>query len=148
MTLTMTQEERESFLSSVRVAIISIPEDGRGPLTVPVWYSYADGEFQVWTGGSSRKAELIRKAGRFSICVQRDKEPYQYVSAEGPLTKMEAIQLESELKPLVYRYLGQEQGDRFLERLGGESAGTGDVLIRMKPKRWLTSDYAKAGETG
>lgn len=146
MALTMTQVERESFLADVNVAIISIPEEGRGPLTVPVWYNFVDGEIVVWTGGNSRKARLLRQAGRFSICVQRDQEPYKYVSAEGPLIGMEAIELESELKPLVYRYMGQERGDQFLSQLGGESAGTGDVLIRMKPERWLTTDYAKAGE--
>jgi hypothetical protein len=144
----MTPAERDAFLAEIHVAVVSIPEEGRGPLTVPVWYAYGpDREFQIWTGGNSRKAKLLRKASRFTICVQQETQPYKYVSAEGPLVGMEAIDLERELRPLVYRYLGRKEGDAFLDGLGGESAGTGDVLIRMKPERWLSSDYAKAGDS-
>ena len=46
MSLTMSKIEREAFLKEVHVAIISIPETDRGPLTVPVWYVYdTDGSF-------------------------------------------------------------------------------------------------------
>jgi hypothetical protein len=37
MSLAMTKQEREAFLAEVHVGVISIPEPGRGPLTVPVW---------------------------------------------------------------------------------------------------------------
>lgn len=40
MSLFMTKRERETFLADVHVGIISIAEQGRGPLTVPVWYAY------------------------------------------------------------------------------------------------------------
>jgi nitroimidazol reductase NimA-like FMN-containing flavoprotein (pyridoxamine 5'-phosphate oxidase superfamily) len=43
MTLTMTKEEREAFLAAVHVAVISVAEDGHGPLMVPIWYSYEPG---------------------------------------------------------------------------------------------------------
>ncbi len=145
MSLTMTKEEREAFLAEVHVAIISIPESRRGPLTLPVWYAFTpDGEFHIWTGGTSRKAQLLRQAGRFSLCVQQETRPYKYVSAEGPVLSIEPIQLERDLRPLVYRYLDLEQGNNFIQQLGGDSAGTGDILIRMKPDRWLSEDYAKS----
>ena len=55
MSLTMTKQEREAFLAGVHVGVISIPEPGRGPLTVPVWYSYdPGGELRVVTGRTSR----------------------------------------------------------------------------------------------
>ena len=44
MSLAMTRQEREGFLASVHVGIISIAEDGRGPLTVPIWYAYEPGK--------------------------------------------------------------------------------------------------------
>lgn len=37
MTLLMTREEREMFLADLHVALVSIPEEARGPLTVPIW---------------------------------------------------------------------------------------------------------------
>jgi hypothetical protein len=81
MSLAMTKREREAFLADLHVGIISIPEEGRGPLTVPIWYSYEPGgELRVVTARTSRKAQLLQHAGRFSVCVQTETPPYKYVS--------------------------------------------------------------------
>ena len=67
VSLAMTKQERETFLADLHVGIISIPDEGRGPLTVPIWYSYEPGgELRVVTARTSRKAQLLRHAGRFS----------------------------------------------------------------------------------
>ena len=143
MPMKMTQEERAAFLNEVHVAVISVPDPGRGPLAVPVWYAYVpQDEFHIWTGGDSHKVALLREAGRCSICVQQETPPYKYVSVEGPVA-MEPIQLERDLRPLVYRYLGPEEGQAYIEGLGGDTAGTGDLLIRVKPERWRTLDFSK-----
>ena len=144
MSIKMSREKREAFLAEMWVAIISVPEAGRGPLTVPVWYAYEPGgEIRVWTGGGARKVQLLKKAGRFSLCVQQPTRPYKYVSVEGPVVAIEPIDLERDLRPLVYRYMGPQEGQQFLDDLGGDKAGTGDVLIRMTPERWLTADYSQ-----
>jgi hypothetical protein len=84
VSLTMTKQQRESFLADLHVGIISIPEEGRGPLTVPIWYSYEPGgELRVVTARTSRKARLLQRAGRFSLCAQTETPPYKYVSVEG-----------------------------------------------------------------
>jgi len=143
VSLAMTKQERETFLAGLHIAIISIPEEGRGPLTVPIWYSYEPGgELRVVTGGTSRKAQLLRHAGRFSICVQTETEPYKYVSVEGPVVAIELADVERDRRPLVHRYLGAQRGDRYIEETRGKYFG--NVLVRMVPQRWLTVDYAKA----
>ena len=87
MALTMTKREREAFLAGVHVGMISIAEEGRGPLTVPIWYTYAPGgELQLITGRHSRKGRLLTQAGRCSLCVHTESPPYRYVSVEGPIT--------------------------------------------------------------
>jgi hypothetical protein len=43
MSRTTTNIERERFLADMHVGMISIAEDGRGPLIVPIWYGYAPG---------------------------------------------------------------------------------------------------------
>ena len=40
MSMKLTRAERDAFLAGVHIAIIAIPEEGKGPLTVPVWYRY------------------------------------------------------------------------------------------------------------
>ena len=144
MALTMTKMEREAFLADVHVGIISLAEEGRGPLTVPIWYAYAPGgELRLLTGRNSRKGRLLTQAGRFSLCVQTEAPPYRYVSVEGPITAIEAVDVERDLRPLAHRYLGAEKGDSFVEQMrGGQS---GNILIRMRPERWLTADYSKEG---
>lgn len=143
MATNMTEAEREAFLADVHVCVLSIPEAGRGPLTVPVWYAYEPGgEVRIWTGANARKVKLLRAAERFSVCVQQESPPYKYVSVEGPVVGIDPIDLERDLRPLVYRYMGPDEGDKFLAQLG-DTPGDGDVLIRMRPERWLTEDYSK-----
>ena len=104
MSLTMTKEEREAFLAAVHVGVISVAEDGRGPLTVPIWYSYEPGgEVRVITARASRKGRLLERAGRFSLCAQTETPPYKYVSVEGPIVAIEAADLERDRRPLATR---------------------------------------------
>ena len=137
----MTKEEREAFLADLHVGVISIAEEGRGPLTVPIWYSYEPGgEIRIITARSSRKGKLLEQAGRFSLCAQTETPPYKYVSVEGPVVAIEPADLERDRRPLARRYYGAELGDRYIESTRDL---VGNVLVRMRPERWLTVDYAK-----
>jgi nitroimidazol reductase NimA-like FMN-containing flavoprotein (pyridoxamine 5'-phosphate oxidase superfamily) len=143
MSLAMTRQERETFLADVHVGVISIADEGRGPLTVPIWYTYEPGgELRIVTARASHKGRLLARTGRFSLCAQTETPPYQYVSVEGPIVAMEAADLERDLRPLAYRYLGRDRGDRYIEQTRDDHAE--NVLIRMRPERWLTVDFAKA----
>src|SRR5262249_52349375 len=105
----MTKVEREAFLAGVHVGIIGIADEGRGPLTVPIWYAYdAGGDLRIMTGTESRKGRLLTRAGRFSLCVQTETPPYKYVSVEGPIVSTEAADIERDLRPLARRYLGKK----------------------------------------
>ena len=144
MSLIMTKLEREAFLADVHIGIISIAEEGKGPLTVPIWYAYdAGGDLRIMTGRESRKGRLLARAGRFSLCVQTETPPYKYVSVEGPIVSTEAADIERDLRPLARRYLGKEGGDSYVEDTRNLPTHTDNVLIRMRPERWLTTDYSK-----
>jgi PPOX class probable F420-dependent enzyme len=139
MSATMTREERQQFLAGVHVGVLSVASvDGRGPLAVPVWYSYQPGgTVDVITGGSTRKAAAIRAAGRFSLCAQDERPPYKYVTVEGPVTVEEAKH--DERLDLARRYLGPEDGDAYVSM----NPTGGQIVFRMTPERWLTVDYSK-----
>jgi nitroimidazol reductase NimA-like FMN-containing flavoprotein (pyridoxamine 5'-phosphate oxidase superfamily) len=143
MSRTMTQAERERFLADVHVGIISVAEEGRGPLTVPIWYGYTPGsELYVWMEKTSRKGRLLQRAGRFSLCVQTEQPPYQYVSVEGPITSIEPVDLERDARPLAHRYLGRDAGDAYIAESVSAITNGEHVVIRMRPSRWLTVDYS------
>jgi PPOX class probable F420-dependent enzyme len=142
MSLAMTRAERERFLADVHVGVISVAEDGRAPLTVPIWYTYEPGgELRVVTERGSRKGRLFARAGRVSLCAQTETPPYRYVSVEGPVVAIEPAEVERDVRPLARRYLGRELGDRYVEATRGERGES--VLVRVRPERWLTVDYAK-----
>lgn len=143
----MTQDECETFLAQPHVAVMSVQRDDLGPLSVPVWYAYEPGgSIEIWSGSNSAKLEHVRHFGRFTICVQRDEPPYKYVSVEGPVDAIETIDYDRELQPLVFRYLGREEGKQFLADLGGREGAKEDVLIRMSPEHWVSEDFSKADE--
>jgi nitroimidazol reductase NimA-like FMN-containing flavoprotein (pyridoxamine 5'-phosphate oxidase superfamily) len=144
MSLIMTKQEREAFLADVHVGVISISDEGRGPLTVPIWYAYEPGgDLRIMTGRESQKGRLLARAGRFSLCAQTENPPYKYVSVEGAIVSTEAADIERDLRPLARRYLGQKMGDRYVEETRNLPTHSDNVLIRMRPERWLTTDYAK-----
>jgi PPOX class probable F420-dependent enzyme len=143
MQLAMTQEEREAFLAETHVAVISVQQSGRAPLTVPIWYSYdPGGEVRLVTGARSKKARLIRAAGRLSLCVQGETPPYKYVSIEGPVTIGEP-DFERDVRPLAHRYLGEQMGEMYLQMTAADHAPGANILLRLRPERWLSVDYSK-----
>jgi len=145
MSLAMTRSEREAFLAGTHVAIVSIADEGRGPLAVPVWYSYEPGgEIRFATGPESRKAGLLRRAGRASLCVQTETAPYQYVTVEGPVIVEPAVDFARDVRAMALRYLGPQFGEAYLASMYPNGTSS-EVLVRLRPERWGTADFRKLG---
>ncbi|QWF81744.1 pyridoxamine 5'-phosphate oxidase family protein [Amycolatopsis sp. CA-230715] len=134
----MTVEEREAFLAEVHVGVVGVArEDGRAPLTVPIWYLYAPGgELVINTGKGSLKHRLIEAAGRISLSVQVETPPYRYVTVEGPVTAI-TTSAEEDLEAVAHRYLEKEAAEGFLAAM----AGADEVTIRVRPEHWISSDF-------
>lgn len=135
----MSPSEREEFLAALHVGVLSVSpgSDGRGPLTVPVWYVYEPGGVvTLSTGGGTRKAKAIAAAGRFSLCVQDEQPPYKFVTVEGPAI-IEPAGMDERLE-IARRYLGTEGGDAFV----AANPGGDQVAIRLTPERWLAVDFS------
>ncbi len=144
MSLAMSKAQREAFLAETHVAVISVMEDGRGPLTLPVWYRYEPGgPVRFVTGRNSKKAALIREAGRLSLCVQTETPPYQYVSVEGPAAVSDEPDFERDIHQVALRYLGDQLGELYLASTAEERDRNGSVLVVLTPEHWLTVDYNK-----
>jgi PPOX class probable F420-dependent enzyme len=134
----MTDAEREAFLADLHVGILSIARDGKGPLALPIWYQYDNGEVVITMSGTSVKAVLLRRHGRASLTVQNETPPYQYVMVEGPVT---VAHEDHDILPMAIRYLGAEMGAWYAD----DNPPTDDrIVVRLRPERWLTCDYGKA----
>lgn len=146
MSTAMTQQEKEAFLAAVHVGVLSIPRKELAPLTVPVWYGYEAGE-EIWfvTGRDSRKGKLLTLGCSVSLCVQDEQPPYKYVTIEGTVSAVQSSDVERDVRPLARRYLGREQGDQYIATTGDAGAHEDNVLVRVRPQRWLAVDYGKDG---
>ncbi len=140
----MTIEERQAFLAKAWVGIISISEAGRGPLTVPVWYTYVPGgEVCIWTGNKTRRMKLLANATRISFCVQDPTPPlYKYVSVEGPFT-IRPVDLEKDIHQMAIRYYGPVVGEQYYQDVVKTDGAKDSVIVCIHPERWLTVDYSK-----
>ncbi|MEU3731166.1 pyridoxamine 5'-phosphate oxidase family protein [Streptomyces sp. NPDC033538] len=137
--MALTREEREKFLAEPHIAALAVDAGaGRAPLTVPIWYQYEPGgDAWIMTGLDSRKNELIKAAGRFSLMVDRLEPTIRYVSVEGPVVET-ATATEEQLREMAARYLPAEKVEGYV---AFASADHGDqVIVRMRPERWVSSD--------
>ncbi len=140
MTTRMTTDEREAFLAAVHVAVVAIPEPGRGPLTAPVWYWYEPGG-DLWfeTQPDSRKGRLLQVGTRISLCVQDENPPYAYVSVEGPIIEIAEEDRNLHEIPMAVRYLGEQGGRDYIASLTPSDW----KRYIMRPERWRTLDGSK-----
>ncbi len=144
----MTDRECQAFLAEPRVCVLSVAsDDGRPPLTVPLWYGYQPGgtlSFFTGTGGrKARKTRLIQKAGVVSLCVQHGEIPYKYVTVEGTVIHTDQPPSSEQMLAIARRYLPEEQAQGFVDaELAHPSAEL--VLFTIRPDRWLSADFSDA----
>ncbi|MGY0541002.1 pyridoxamine 5'-phosphate oxidase family protein [Nocardioides sp. YJ-D4] len=130
-------EDRQELLTEPLIAALSVSrEDGRAPLTVPIWYDYTPGG-EVWfvTGKDSLKARLLAAAGRCTLMVERLDPTVRYVSVEGPVRIADAAEGESEA--MARRYLPPDAADAYLAEAANFPP---EVTVRLSPENWLSAD--------
>ncbi|MEO9327491.1 pyridoxamine 5'-phosphate oxidase family protein [Gordonia aurantiaca] len=137
--MALTKSEREAFLAEPHVAALSVEaEPGRAPLTVPIWYHYLPGERPwVLTGTGSRKLDLIRAAGRFTLMVDTVTPKIVYVSVSGDAVDMIAGTRE-DLRVMASRYLPAPAVEPYLEMAEREHGP--QTKVYLDPKQWLSLD--------
>ncbi|MEV6654569.1 pyridoxamine 5'-phosphate oxidase family protein [Streptomyces sp. NPDC051219] len=142
--MALTREEREQFLAEPHIAALAVDagEEGRAPLTVPIWYQYAPGgDIWIMTGRDSRKGRAIAREGRFCLMADRVEPTVRYVSVEGPVVETVPATREM-LEEISARYLPAEKVDAYVE-MAWKDHGE-QVVIRMRPQRWISSDLGEA----
>ncbi|MFJ9055902.1 pyridoxamine 5'-phosphate oxidase family protein [Streptomyces sp. NBC_00111] len=142
--MALTREEREQFLAEPHVAALAVDaqEEGRAPLTVPIWYGYEPGgDLWIMTGRDSRKGTSIAASGRFSMMVDRVTPTVRYVSVEGPVVSTVPATRDL-LVEISSRYLPAEKVEGYVDFAW--TAHGEQVVIHMRPQHWLSSDLGEA----
>ncbi|MET8685619.1 pyridoxamine 5'-phosphate oxidase family protein [Streptomyces sp. NPDC004732] len=135
----LSVEERELFLSEPHIGALAVTaEEGRAPLTLPIWYQYAlGGDLWVMTGSDSKKGRLIAAAGRISLMVDRVEPTIRYVSVEGPVVRTEAATIE-QLREISTRYLSPENVEPYVQFAFKEHGD--QTVYYLRPERWYSAD--------
>ena len=143
--LSMSKAEREAFLAATHVGIVSVAdEDGRAPLSIPVWYTYEPGGRIVFlTEAKSKKVRLLRKSGRATFVAQTETLPYRYVTVEGSVSFEAKYDPRKEIDAVAIRYLGPELGKKYVAQTKEFYAAAEQVLVTIRPERWASADFAK-----
>ena len=140
---TLSPTDRDAFLSEPHVGVLSVAsDDGRPPLTVPVWYAYENGLITFFTGTDGRKARktrLIRRAGALSFCVQKPDFPYRYATAECTVVGAERKPPVDKVVAITTRYLPADAARGMADAQLSHPAGT-FMLFTARPDRWSSLD--------
>ena len=140
-----TQEEREALLAEPRVGVLSVSREKLGPVATPVWHRWdpPTGELRLTTGLYTRKGKAMLASGRASYTVLDDQGGY--VMLEGPVTHEEEYDHELELVATGCRYMGQEEGERYVRTayMRDDKPLPGIVLFRIKAETWFSFDPTK-----
>lgn len=139
MSLAMSIDERDAFLSDLHVGVLGIARKSKGPLTVPIWYDYEPGG-DVWMvmSGDSLKGKLLANTDRLSLCAQSEQAPYSYVSVEGPFRITQRT--DEQILHMAVRYLGEDLGPPYAAASEG---GDDSIVVTITPETWYTADYSK-----
>jgi hypothetical protein len=142
----------DRFFRARRVAVLAIPrDDGRPPLTTPIWYDWDGSAFRLQVESTSAKAKRIAKLGRapVSLTIQSEVPPYRYAVVYGTATLGPSD--DPALRPRVARrYFGRFAGDQYVAQ--ENAAGRGESLLRVitiAPERVVSHDFGpEAGRFG
>ncbi|MFM9368326.1 pyridoxamine 5'-phosphate oxidase family protein [Streptomyces sp. Da 82-17] len=139
--MALSPDEREKFLAEPHIGALSVAEEGRAPLTLPIWYQYAPGgDLWVMTGTDSKKGRLIAAAGRFSLMVDRVEPTIRYVSVEGPVVRTEKATTE-QLREITARYLDADKVDAYVAY--AEANHGENTVFHLRPERWYSADLGE-----
>jgi hypothetical protein len=141
----MNAASLDRFFRDRRIAILSIPRDeGRPPLTTPIWYDWDGSAFYLQVEATSAKARRILKLGRapVSLAIQSEVPPYRYAVVYGTATL--GLSSDPDLRVRVARrYFGRFAGDQYVQQ--EIAAGRGEAALRVitiVPERVTSHDFA------
>jgi PPOX class probable F420-dependent enzyme len=121
--------------------LATVRADGR-PHVAPVWIDRdEDGSIVFTTGADTVKGRNLRRTGRAAICVGDDRQPFSFVSLEGPVTIDDDLaQVRAWAARLGGRYMGADRAAEY----GARNGLPGELLVRLHPEHISSAaDVAK-----
>ncbi len=136
----LTQQELEHFLCKPLIARLgTINEDGTIHLA-PIFFRYENGEFTLGTQVVSRRVRNIMRNPNVTLLIDDTNPPYQAVMVYGQAT-LEYDGVVQKRTAIFEKYATPEEARARAEGLCDK---WDSVVIRIRPDRIVSFDYAKA----
>jgi PPOX class probable F420-dependent enzyme len=138
MSIVMSSQEIEDFLSDGHMARIATVKPGNSPHVTPVWYLWENNQLLMTIPKDSVKARNIRKNNKVAVTIDTDKAPIKAVIIEGT-AKIEELSSEMERKidrRMAAKYVKTEYLDEYIELAGAQ--GVEYIYIRIRPEKMIT----------
>jgi PPOX class probable F420-dependent enzyme len=128
----------EKLLREPNIAVVAVTAPNGAPHAVPTWYEYRAGEIVFHTGPEAFKYKCLTRDPRVTLVVDTKKAPYKCVILKGTVSMTEDTD-DGRVKRMAIAYLGKRDGTAYAKSLAGERL----VIVRFKPERTISWDYAE-----
>lgn len=108
------------------------------PRVLPVWFEYRDGEILIASPEGAYKGRSLAADGRASLAVSTPEgPPYHLVTVVGDarVERLPEVERMRFVSAQAERYLGPEEGGRYVERWSKNGRPGDGELIRIRPRR-------------
>ncbi len=118
-----------------RIAYVGL--NGR-PKVVPIWFTYADGDFVMITGPKADKVRALAAHPTVALTIDSSTPPYHVLLVDGDATVEPTDGMAPEYPDIVGRYLGAAK-DAYLANMRVKE----QRRIRVRPRSWRVLDFQK-----
>ena len=143
MSIAMSPEEIEDFLSEGNIARIATVKPDNSPHVTPVWYLWENNQLLIAIPKDSVKARNIRQNNKVAVTIDTDKAPNKGVIIEGT-AKIEELTNEITRKidrRMAAKYVKTEYLDEYIE--WDSTQGVEYIYIRIRPEKIISWDGSK-----
>jgi nitroimidazol reductase NimA-like FMN-containing flavoprotein (pyridoxamine 5'-phosphate oxidase superfamily) len=142
----LSEDERDAFLSELRIGRLASQRPDGWPHVTPIWYVWTDGRFHLSLGKSRRHLRNIAADPHVTLCVDEDPRVTDLSQSPRAVVCFGLARLADEdetrrmTEQVERRYLPAEvRGPELDELLWFE----GRVGVEIEPVRWLAWDQGK-----
>jgi PPOX class probable F420-dependent enzyme len=137
----MTEAELASFLNSAPIARLgTLNPDGTIHLAA-LWFKYLDGEIVIGTQDKTSKIRNIKRNPNVTVLIDNEQPPFRGVLIYGQ-AKLDYEDVLAKRIAIFEKYMPRENAR---EAVTGLASSFTPVVIRIKPQRISSYDYAKDG---
>ncbi len=143
MSIGMSAQEIEDFLSEGNIARIATVKPDNSPHVTPVWYLWENNQLWMTIPKDSVKARNIRQNNKVAVAIDTDKAPSKAVIIEGT-TKIEELTSEMERKidrRMAAKYVKPEYLDEYIK--WDNAQGVEYIYIKIRPEKIMSWDSSK-----